>query len=231
MSWLFAQALVEDCLHQKSLGLEHCAQLNWTGIADAYLCSDKMTESLDPISRYGMTFVPLTEDRGAGSLILLLEDFLVRHLAQQQQGKTMRMIFGLRCEESWQMSLPGTCLPKTSAEKPLTKQQTTWNRWVTKPKQLNYQRQTWVLTTFGIDVGYLHTPTTKANFTAPSMQKHAGCREWVRVFGKITPNHYEWMMGWPIGWTDLKPLEMGRFQLWQRQHLSFSEQRLSKDFA
>lgn len=25
-------------------------------------------------------------------------------------------------------------------------------------------------------------------------------------------------MGWPLGWTDLKPLEMARFREWQRQH-------------
>lgn len=31
----------------------------------------------------------------------------------------------------------------------------------------------------------------------------------------------EWMMGWPIGWTALTPLEMDKFQLWLRQHGSF----------
>lgn len=25
-------------------------------------------------------------------------------------------------------------------------------------------------------------------------------------------------MGWPLGWTDLKPLEMDRFREWQQQH-------------
>lgn len=40
------------------------------------------------------------------------------------------------------------------------------------------------------------------------------------VGGKIPPILTEWMMGWPIGWTDLEPLEMGKFRLWQQQHLS-----------
>lgn len=26
------------------------------------------------------------------------------------------------------------------------------------------------------------------------------------------------LMGWPTGWTDLKPLEMGKFQQWLQQH-------------
>ena len=28
----------------------------------------------------------------------------------------------------------------------------------------------------------------------------------------------EWMMGWPSGWTDLKPLEMDKYQSWLQQH-------------
>jgi hypothetical protein len=53
--------------------------------------------------------------------------------------------------------------------------------------------------------GPLHTPTTKANFTAPSMQKWPCCRRYVQAFGgqKITPEQFEFLMGYPIGWTDL----------------------------
>ncbi len=218
MSWLFSQVLVEDCWPQKFLDGKQFVPLNWTGIADAYLSSDKMTDALNPIFQFGMTFVPLTVERGAEELMLYLEDFLARLTVRPQQEKTLPMIFGPKCEESWQMSLPGTYLPKTSVGMPLIKPQMILNRWVTKPKQLNFQRQTWVQTTFGKDVGYLHTPTTMANFCAPSMQKHAGCRNWVKVFGKITPNHYEWLMGWPIGWTDLKLLETDKCHCVQQQH-------------
>jgi len=28
--------------------------------------------------------------------------------------------------------------------------------------------------------------------------------------GKLNPMWVEWLMGWPLGWTDLKPLEMGK---------------------
>jgi hypothetical protein len=46
--------------------------------------------------------------------------------------------------------------------------------------------------------GYVHTPTTKANFMAKSMQKWPGCRRFVKAFGpgKITPEHYEYLMGY-----------------------------------
>lgn len=30
--------------------------------------------------------------------------------------------------------------------------------------------------------------------------------------GQLNPTWVEWLMGWPLGWTDLKPLVMGRFR-------------------
>jgi DNA (cytosine-5)-methyltransferase 1 len=36
--------------------------------------------------------------------------------------------------------------------------------------------------------------------------------------GPLNPSWVEWLMGWPSGWTDLKPLEMARFREWQQQH-------------
>lgn len=35
--------------------------------------------------------------------------------------------------------------------------------------------------------------------------------------GHLNPEWAEWLMGWPIGWTDLRPLAMDRFQSWQQQ--------------
>lgn len=37
--------------------------------------------------------------------------------------------------------------------------------------------------------------------------------------GQLNPEWVEWLMGWCIGWTDLKPLEMDKFQEWRQQHL------------
>jgi len=35
---------------------------------------------------------------------------------------------------------------------------------------------------------------------------------------RLNPDWVEWLMGWPIGQTALKPLETGRFPEWQQQH-------------
>jgi len=36
--------------------------------------------------------------------------------------------------------------------------------------------------------------------------------------GKLNPVWLEWVMGWPMGWTDLKPLEMDKSLCAQPQH-------------
>lgn len=35
---------------------------------------------------------------------------------------------------------------------------------------------------------------------------------------RLNPEWVEWLMGWPIGHTGLKPLETGRYQEWLQQH-------------
>ena len=35
----------------------------------------------------------------------------------------------------------------------------------------------------------------------------------------LSPEWVEWLMGWPIGWTDLKPLGTDKFLRWQQQRL------------
>ena len=36
--------------------------------------------------------------------------------------------------------------------------------------------------------------------------------------GQLNPVWVEWLMGWPIGWTELKPLETGKFREFVSQH-------------
>jgi len=41
------------------------------------------------------------------------------------------------------------------------------------------------------------------------------------IGGQLNPTWVEWLMGWPLGWTDLKPLETDRFRQWLRSHGAF----------
>lgn len=50
---------------------------------------------------------------------------------------------------------------------------------------------------------------------------HGGIETLPTKTARLNPNWVEWLMGWPIGWTDLKPLGMDKFRSW-RQGLSSS---------
>jgi hypothetical protein len=43
----------------------------------------------------------------------------------------------------------------------------------------------------------------------------------LRVGGPLNPTWVEWLMGWPEGWTDLRPLETGKFREWLRSYGRF----------
>lgn len=42
-----------------------------------------------------------------------------------------------------------------------------------------------------------------------------------QVGGSLSPTWVEWLMRWPLGWTDLKPLAMGKCLCVQQQHGGF----------
>jgi hypothetical protein len=63
MSWLFSQALVEEYLAGNFSDGEQSAPLNGNPIQQAYCALDKMTD-FSRLSRFGMTYKPLTESRG-----------------------------------------------------------------------------------------------------------------------------------------------------------------------
>ena len=53
------------------------------------------------------------------------------------------------------------------------------------------------------------TPIRKSGHTAQYTLNQA-LRDSTGKIGKPNPSWTEWLMGWPMGWTDLKPLEMGK---------------------
>jgi len=220
MSYIYSRALVAEFLEANCSDTAVSALSSENHMPKPSWWHDRTMEP-SRHSRFGMTYAPLTESLGAELLTWFAAGFHAKPIPRRLLEKTLQMISGRKCDGSWQMSLPGTYLPRTSKDVRLTEQQTTSKRWATQSDAIHYLRKTWVQTMYGKGTGYLHTPTCTANFSAPSMQKWPACREFVRVFGKPTPTNYEWLMGWPIGWTELRPLVMDKFQLWQQQHSLF----------
>jgi hypothetical protein len=61
------------------------------------------------------------------------------------------------------------------------------------------------------------TPSGGGNAGGSGAHKNA-LKNGTYIPSSINPNLYEWLMGWPQGWTDLKPLEMDKFHKWQQLH-------------
>jgi hypothetical protein len=86
MSWLYSQALVEASLGDISLDGEQSVQSSGSNTQQAYCAPDKMT-AFSRLSRFGMTYKPLTGNLGQELLTLYLEDFHAK--TSQLQGEVM----------------------------------------------------------------------------------------------------------------------------------------------
>jgi len=55
-------------------------------------------------------------------------------------------------------------------------------------------------------------PTPVSDDTSHRKAKYAqgGTALSTKAGGQLNPEWVEWLMGWPLGWTDLKPLEMDK---------------------
>ncbi len=267
MSWLFSQALVEAYSGDICSDGEQYALSSGSPTQLAYLPPDRMM-AFSRLSRFGMTFKPLTADRGEALLMSYLEAFPVK-TSQQQEKEPESKEIDLECGEKWlgwsAKFDPHTSTLRTAQCSLLEEEpellQTLPRSGMTRSGML-WERQTLVLRTSETESGSWPTPMSseyKANknyrpgrqngltqavmkWLTPVKSDSQARRPskgwkgdsdlpsvvWTESGGKENPNLHpaqlnptwvEWLMGWPLGWTDLKPLEMDKFQQWQQQHL------------
>ncbi len=264
MSWLFSRALVAEYLGENSLDGELSAPLNGNPIPQAYCAPDKMTD-FSRLSRFGMTFKPLTESRGEELLTLYRADFLAK-ISPLQEKATALMESEAECGNTWRGWLakydPNTSLWRTAqcsllGEEPESLQ--TLPRSGMTRDGLLWEQQTLERPIKGTESGLLLTWPTPRSCSAmaatitpqsswnparfPNLETVVGRRQWptptannakeggfasehqrntptlaAQVGGSLNPTWVEWLMGWPLGWTDLKPLETDKFPFAPQQH-------------
>jgi hypothetical protein len=116
MSWLFSQALVAEYLGENSLDGEQSAPSSGSPIQLAYCAPDKTT-AFSRLSRFGMTFKPLTADRGEELLTLYRAAFPVRTFPLQEKAQASTEN-AAECGNTWRGWLakydPNTSLWKTA---------------------------------------------------------------------------------------------------------------------
>lgn len=131
------------------------------------------------------------------------------HSAQLLEDGESHKTYGLRCSELFVSQSLDTSSEKTFKNRRSPTRLETSADLVMQRTTAVYQGLTAGRTIKEIVGGLLHTPTRKANFVAPSMQKWPSCRRYVAAFGgqRITPEQFEFLMGFPIGWTRLPQSE------------------------
>jgi DNA (cytosine-5)-methyltransferase 1 len=164
MSWLYSQALVGEYLVDNFSDGEQSVQLNGSHTQLAYLLPDKMTD-FSRISRFGMTFKPLTEDLGEELLKLFREDFRVKTYPLQEKEMDLTES-DQECGDKWRGSFAkwdqSTSLWRThqcSFLGDLEPFSETFPQWGLMRNGELWEQKTLVQTTKGTESGLWLTPT------------------------------------------------------------------------
>ena len=237
MSWLFSQVLVEEYLGENFSDGEQSVPSNGNHIQQAYLQPDKMTK-FSRVSRFGMTFKPLTESRGEELLTLYLAGFHAKTSPHQEKAQELTENVA-ECGEKWRGSftkydqdLYSWKTHQCSLLGGLEEFSETWPQWGLMRDGECWEQTPLVLATIEKEFGYWPTPTAsdwKATGKLEMLKRQgdkngAGHQNrpqyhYARKYNMKMPLvAQEILMKWPAGWTDLKPLETDKSHYVQQQH-------------
>lgn len=208
------------------------SKLNLT--AGKSCCSDSETGYFLG-SQYGTMCERSTENRGVGLSMLSAEVSRARTLVSQAKGldsKANAAGYGLKCVGSLARLDRKELLWKThqcllfGGGHELLQTLPAWGMWA--------DGELWELSTPDClttvtDGGLLPTPTATdyKGGRSPEAAEAAGrgpkngLRDYCRLilgWKRPVPESLERLMGWPVGWTGLKPLETDKYLAWQRLH-------------
>lgn len=262
MSWLFSQAQVAEYLEVNSLDGERYAPLKLTPMPQAFCSKDKMM-AYSRLSRYGMTFAPLTDDLGAELLTWFLEDFPVKTSRLREgapESPENEADSGGKWPEwfaKWDRDMCSWKTPQCSLFGDSEQCSVTWPKWGTMRNGECSARTTPDLRTSESESGFWPTPRStdgshggritprksrnggnlieavsmrmwpnpcSRDFRTGDKQEHRRARngyhlnDVIAPGGSLNPTWVEWLMGWPLGFSDLKPLEMDKYQQWLELH-------------
>lgn len=243
MSWLFSRALAVAFSEVTCSDGGQSAPLKLNPGPQAYCSPDKMT-AYSRLSRFGMTYAPLTDDLGAALLTWYLEASRARtsvFLEKEKDWKGQEADYGQkwrgsfakfdRDSHSWK-------IPQTLPGWDLTVSSETWPKWGTMQNGVCWELMPLDYPIIEPEYGFL--PTMRA-----CIAKHGLCWKraeegkpkgnledylaylYVRSGGKrvrgmcVSASFAALMMGWPQKWTSLKPLATGKFLQWRQLHSGF----------
>jgi len=241
MSWHFSQALEAAYSEANCSDGGQSAPLRMTNIAEGFSCRDKLTVALNP-SPCGTMCEPSTEDHGGALLTWFLEGFRARTSVLPEKEKAF-MALARDCGTTWrELSLKldqsthswktHHCLftedlPESSVILPLWGMMLNGEFWerITLPRRTSEKGFGWWPTPCsrgtkgqGGAVGIGGGKRAK-----DALDKIVGVEMRKKLCsGLLNPVWSEWyLLGWPMHWTDITPLETGKFQEWLLAHGRF----------
>lgn len=245
MSWHFSLALVEEYLRGNCLDGDAYALSSGSHTPQVFSQCDRMMDFCQH-SQSGMMCEPLTDDLGEAVLTWFLGDSPAKTLAELEQGKGLKESeagYGAKWQELYVRYDQSTHSWKT--HRCLWEEDLPWFL-VTLPKWgLMQNGVCWELTklehrtrenaaglwptpvkTDGFAVGWCLTSIERKEKgeCRPSGAKIGSGLKYFRKTGRYLSNGYpnpaltEWLMGWPIRWTDLQPQATDKSHNARRRH-------------
>ena len=234
MSWHYLRVQEEESLQDICLGGELLQPLKSKITHAEFYCNGKLMDSyLDSLS--GMISAHSMENLGEEKSMLFQVDSLAK-ICQQQEKVQDLMESDQDYGEKWQGSFakynPDTHslrTPQCLLFEDSTEFCAILPKWGLMRDGELWEQQTLVQSTREIEFGLSPTPPPPDNWPTPTTPSGGGncggsgayknaIKNGTHIPHSINPNLYEWLMGWPIGWTDLKPLAMGKWPFVPQQH-------------
>ena len=236
MSWHYLQGLEEVSSEAICWDGERFAPSSLIDTLNGYCLPDSETESFHG-SQSGMMCKPLTANLGKAESMLSAEDSLAKTFPVLERareslakdpgcGRTWRgSSVKLSQNGSW-LKIAHSLLPEDSI--PFCG---TWPKWGTMRNGECSERTPLVYATKETGYGLWPSPRKSNPGSRPNgkggrvLSEEVAISIGLKVRGEykatgiqLNPAWVEWLMGWPIGWTDLQELEVDRFREWLLVH-------------
>lgn len=129
-------------------------------------------------------------------------DFPVSPSPRLLEAAKSRRIYGPKCEELSATSDPFGSLLRTSIASTMNIPRSNWRSLISKSGRLRWTLHHAADDMNAAGLSLWPTPTRTANHDAPSMRKWPSHKAVQDEAGGTTPRLWEWMMDFPIGWTE-----------------------------
>jgi len=195
-------------------------------------CSNASETESFQSSLYGMMSAPSTEGRGVGLSMSYVEEVHAKALVRREQTILPLEGLELMAEALSFFTNTSELLAKFNRTfvsgkilqqlplKGLKRCSPVLTRWGITREGECLSAEATVRTTKESGCSLLPTPTShnskEGNYPAEHRRNTKTLA--AQIGGKINPEWNEWRMGWPIGWTDLRPLGTDKFQQWLHSH-------------